>query len=51
VVPFVQGVFRRKYDALRNAGKSDRVARGAVSKKIAATTLGVWKSGKKYNAL
>lgn len=41
--------FRRKYDAMRDAGKDDRIARGAVAKKIAATTLGVWKSGKKYN--
>ena len=41
--------FRRKYDAMRNAGKDDRVARSAISRKIAATTLGVWKSGKKYN--
>jgi len=41
--------FRRKYDAMRSAGKSDRVARGAIARKIAATTLGVWKSGKKYD--
>lgn len=41
--------FRRKYDAMRNAGKDDRAARNAVSRKIAATTLGVWKSGRKYN--
>jgi transposase len=41
--------FRRKYDAMRNAGKDDRIARGAVAKKLAATVLGVWKSGKKYN--
>lgn len=41
--------FRRKYDAMRNAGKDDRAARNAVAKMIAATVLGVWKSGKKYN--
>lgn len=41
--------FRRKYDAMRDAGKDDRAARGAVAKKVAATVLGVWKSGKKYN--
>ena len=41
--------FRRKYDAMRAAGKDDRAARNAVAKKIAATVLGVWKSGKKYN--
>jgi len=41
--------FRRKYDAMREAGKTDHAARNAVAKKLAATTLGVWKSGKKYN--
>jgi hypothetical protein len=41
--------FRRKYDEMRNAGKDDRAARNAVSRKIAATVLGVWKSGRKYN--
>jgi transposase len=41
--------FRRKYDEMRAVGKSDRTARSAVAKKIAATVLGVWKSGKKYN--
>ena len=41
--------FRRKYDEMRAAGKDDRAARNAVSKKLAATVLGVWKSGKKYN--
>jgi transposase len=41
--------FRRKYDAMRAAGKDDRAARGAVAKKIAATALGVWKSGRKYD--
>ena len=41
--------FRRKYEEMRNAGKEDPVARSAVAKKIAATVLGVWKSGIKYN--
>lgn len=41
--------FRRKYDAMRNAGKTDKAARNAVAKKVAATALGVWKTGKKYN--
>jgi transposase len=41
--------FRRKYEAMRAAGADDRTARNAVAKKIAATVLGVWKSGKKYN--
>ena len=41
--------FRRKYDSMKAAGADDRAARNAVSRKIAATVLGVWKSGKKYN--
>jgi hypothetical protein len=41
--------FRRKYDEMRAAGKDDRSARNAVARKIAATVLGVWKSGKKYH--
>lgn len=41
--------FRRKYEQMRAAGANDRVARNAVAKKIAATVLAVWKSGKKYN--
>lgn len=41
--------FRRKYEEMRAAGKSDRVARNAVAKLIAATVLAVWKTGKKYN--
>lgn len=42
-------MFRRKYDAMREAGKTDKSARNAVAKKVAATVLGVWKSGRKYN--
>jgi transposase len=41
--------FKRRYEELRAAGKGDREARNAVAKLIAATVLGVWKSGKKYN--
>lgn len=41
--------FRRKYDEMRAAGQDDRAARNAVAKMIAATVLGIWKSGKKYN--
>jgi transposase len=41
--------FRRKYDEMRAAGKDDRSARNAVTRKIAATVLGVWKTGKKYH--
>jgi transposase len=41
--------FRRKYEANRSAGGDDRAARGAVARKLAATVLGVWKSGKRYD--
>lgn len=41
--------FRRKYDEMRASGKDDRAARNAVAKAIAATVMGVWKSGKKYD--
>lgn len=41
--------FRRKYDEMRTAGSDDRAARNAVAKKIAATVLAVWKTGKNYN--
>ncbi len=41
--------FRRKYDEMRANGSNDRVARNAVAKKIAATVLAVWKTGKNYN--
>ncbi len=41
--------FRRKYEEMRAAGVDDRAARNAVAKMIAATVLGVWKTGKKYN--
>jgi transposase len=41
--------FRRKYDRMRRAGVADKAARNAVSRALAATMLGVWKSGRKYN--
>jgi transposase len=41
--------FRRKYDRMRQTGVADKAARNAVSRALAATMLGVWKSGKKYN--
>ncbi len=44
-----KNAFRRKYDAMRASGSDDRAARNAIAKKIAATVLGVWKSGHKYN--
>lgn len=40
--------FKRKYETMRAAGASDRSARNAVAKKIAATVLAVWKTGKNY---
>lgn len=41
--------FRRKYDRMIAAGSSDKAARCAVARSLAATVLGVWKSGKKYD--
>jgi transposase len=41
--------FRRKYEEMRASGASEKSARHAVAKAIAATVLAVWKSGKKYN--
>jgi len=41
--------FRRKYDDMKTKGASEKAARGAVARMIAATVLGVWKSGRKYD--
>jgi transposase len=41
--------FKRKYDAMIAAGSTKKAARNAVTRTLAATVLGVWKSGKKYN--
>lgn len=41
--------FRRKYLEMKEAGCSERAARNAIAKTLAATVLGVWKSGKKYD--
>lgn len=41
--------FRRKYDSMIAAGKPRKTARSAVTKMLAATVLGVWKSGRKYD--
>jgi transposase len=41
--------FRRKYEQMIQNGAGEKSARNAVTKQIAATVLGVWKSGKKYN--
>jgi len=42
-------MFRRKYDFMRENGSNSKVAENAIYRKLAATTLGVWKTGKKYN--
>ncbi len=41
--------FRRKHEATLANGSDVRAARNAVARMLAATVLGVWKSGKKYN--
>lgn len=41
--------FRRKYESMLAAGKNERDARNDVARRIAATVLGVWKAGKKYD--
>ena len=41
--------FRRKYEAMLQRGTHVRAARQAVARAIAATVLGVWKSGKPYD--
>ena len=40
---------REYYDRLRGQGLSAKAARNAVSRKIAAISLAVWKHGSKYN--
>ena len=37
------------YDRLRSQGVNAKAAKNAVSRKIAAISLGVWKNGSKYN--
>lgn len=41
--------FRRKHDEMLSNGSDVWAARNAVARMLAATVLGVWKSGKKYN--
>jgi len=41
--------FRREYDQQRAVGRNDKEARNKVAKMVAATVLGVWKSGKPYD--
>jgi transposase len=40
---------RRRYESMVAAGKNERDARNDVARRIAATVLGVWKSGKEYD--
>lgn len=44
-----QNKFSRHYQACIAKGLDDRKARNSVSRLLAATALGVWKSGKKYD--
>lgn len=41
--------FRRKYEVMLQRGTHVRAARQAVARALAATVLGVWKSGKPYD--
>jgi transposase len=41
--------FGRKYERMLSEGRTDKAARNAIARALAATALGVWKSGKKYN--
>lgn len=51
VLSAIQGntSFQRRYKEMRSKGKGDRAARNHVAKMIAATVLGVWKTGKSYD--
>lgn len=41
--------FRRKYEGMLRRGATERAARNAVARAIAATVLAVWKRGKSYS--
>jgi hypothetical protein len=41
--------FQRKHAGMISAGASEQAARNAVARALAATVLGVWKSGKKFD--
>ena len=43
------GALRRYYEAQRDRGFSDRAARNAVARKIAAIALSLWKNSQKYD--
>ena len=44
-----ENAFGRKYERMLAKGCTKKAARNAVTRALAATVLGVWKSGKKYN--
>lgn len=41
--------FRRKYESMLRRGASEKAARNAVARSVAATVLAVWKRGKSYS--
>jgi transposase len=43
------GCLRQYYEALRTRGLSDKAARNAVARKIAAVTLSMWRNKKTFN--
>ena len=44
-----KNAFQREYDKQRAAGRNDKESRNKIAKMVAATVLGVWKSGKPYD--
>jgi len=48
VVLMRDNAFRRKYDELRTKGVEHRCAVNSVTRSLAATVFGVWKTGKRY---
>ncbi len=49
VVLSSENAFKRKYQQMILEGASQKAASNAVCRSLAATVLGVWKSGKKYD--
>jgi hypothetical protein len=44
-----KNAFRRKYERMLAGGSKEHAARNAVARALAATVLGVWKRGRKYD--
>jgi transposase len=44
-----QNAFSRKYERMLAGGSKEHAARNAVARALAATVLGVWKRGRKYD--